>query len=321
MMHIGMGLVCGSKIKDLIKAGFEFIIFLADWHSWINNKFGGDIEKIRICGDYFKHCFTAIGIPRDKVRYLWASDLAGDSSYWEKVIRVAKSSSMSRLLRALPIMGRDMAATNLEAAAMLYPCMQVADIFHMDLDVACAGMDQRKAHMLARDSAPRLGFKRPICVHTPLLMGLSGPEKKMEGKFDEDPSIDLRIGSKMSKSIPQSSIFVHDDPATISSKIRGAYCPPKAPEDNPVMEIVRLIIMPELGRLDLERPGKYGGPVSFFEYSDLRKAYSAGDIHPLDLKNSVSAALSEILEPVRSYFESNPGPLKRMMDIEVEITR
>jgi tyrosyl-tRNA synthetase len=28
LMHVGMGLVCGSKIKDLVKAGFDFIIFL-----------------------------------------------------------------------------------------------------------------------------------------------------------------------------------------------------------------------------------------------------------------------------------------------------
>ncbi|HKM75180.1 MAG TPA: tyrosine--tRNA ligase, partial [Candidatus Bathyarchaeia archaeon] len=36
LMHIGMGLVCGKKIKDMIQAGFDFTIFLADWHSWIN---------------------------------------------------------------------------------------------------------------------------------------------------------------------------------------------------------------------------------------------------------------------------------------------
>jgi len=64
-------------------------------------------------------------------------------------------------------------------------------------------------------------------------------------------------------------------------------------------------------------PRKYGGPVSFYEYSDLRESYSAGEIHPLDLKNSVAAALSKILEPVRSYFESNPDPLRRMMDVEI----
>ncbi len=76
-MHIGQGLVCGDKIRDLVSAGFDFTIFLADWHSMINNKYGGDMAKIRTTGDYFKHCFTALGLKGDKVHYIWASELAG----------------------------------------------------------------------------------------------------------------------------------------------------------------------------------------------------------------------------------------------------
>ncbi len=138
-MHIGMGLVVGGKIKDMVSAGFEFIIFLADWHSWINNKLGGDMNNIRICGEYFKDCFTALGVSPEKVRYIWASELAGDREYWEKVIRVGKLSSLHRIWRALPIMGRSMENADVDTATMIYPCMQAADIFHMDLDVACRG--------------------------------------------------------------------------------------------------------------------------------------------------------------------------------------
>ncbi len=75
-MHIGMGLVCGRKIMDMVEAGFDYTIFLADWHSWINNKLGGVMENIHLCGEYFKQCFTAVGIEPKKVTYLWASDLA-----------------------------------------------------------------------------------------------------------------------------------------------------------------------------------------------------------------------------------------------------
>jgi len=76
MMHIGQGLVCASKIQDLIQSGFHFIVFLADWHSMINNKYGGDLEKIRTVGRYYKHCFTALGVPENKAEYIWASELA-----------------------------------------------------------------------------------------------------------------------------------------------------------------------------------------------------------------------------------------------------
>lgn len=192
LMHIGMGLVVGSKIGDMVEAGFDFTIFLADWHSWINNKLGGNMANIKTCGRYFIDCFTALGVPRERVRYLWASDLANERSYWEKVVRIAKSASLSRVQRALPIMGRSMRASDLEAASILYPCMQAADIFQMELDIACAGMDQRKAHMLARDVADKLGFGKPSCIHTPLLAGLQEPKTGVEREFDEDTDLDRK---------------------------------------------------------------------------------------------------------------------------------
>jgi len=71
MMHIGQGLVCGTKIQDLIRAGFDFTIFLADYHAMINNKYGGDLEKIQTTAEYFRPCFTALGVPEDKVSTCW----------------------------------------------------------------------------------------------------------------------------------------------------------------------------------------------------------------------------------------------------------
>lgn len=314
MMHIGMGLVTGSKIRDMVEAGFDFTIFLADWHSWINNKMGGDMERIRKVGEYFKHCFTAVGVPPDKVRYVWASELASDPRYWEIVVRVAKSSTLSRVRRALPIMGRSLTeAGDIEAAWMIYPCMQVADIFYMDLDVACGGIDQRKAHMLARDVADKLGFKKPICIHTPLLIGLEGA-KGGSGGFDEDARADAVIASKMSKSVPERCIFIHDEPEEIRRKVRRAYCPPRQAEGNPVMEIARLIVFPLKSSLTVRRPS--GGPRTYEGFSDLERDYLKGDVHPLDLKEAVAEALIEILEPVRRYFKGREKVIEEVRELE-----
>ena len=315
-MHIGMGLVCASKIKDMVKAGFEFIVFLADWHSWINNKLGGDMEKIRVCGEYIKQCFTALGVNPDSVQYLWASDITKDREYWEKVIRIAKSASLRRTWRALPIMGREMSMTDIETAWVYYPCMQAADIFHMNLDVACAGMDQRKAHMLARDVAEKLGWKKPACVHTHLLMGLQGPQT-VEKKFDENADLNIQISSKMSKSIPKSCIFVHDTPSEIKTKIKEAYCPPKQVGGNPVLELAKYVVFAERESLEIPRPDKYGGPESFESYEETEKAYIKGKLHPLDLKNGVAEGLVEVLNPLRQHFRKHPQLLEKMMEIEV----
>lgn len=317
IMHLGMGLVCGAKIRDMIDAKFNFIILLADWHAWINNKLGGDLNNIRTSGEYFKHCFTALGIDPAKVTYLWASDLVKDRSYWEKVIRIAKNTSLQRTWRTLPIMGREMSLTDLETAWIFYPCLQSADIFQMDLDVACAGMDQRKAHMLARDVAEKLGWKKPISIHTHLLMGLSGSGEKMEATFDENRAVNLEISAKMSKSIPASCIFIHDSPEDIRMKLQEAYCPPKTVEGNPVLEIAKYIVFWWSKTLSISRPAQYGGPIEFHSYTELEKAYMTGEVHPLDLKNGVAEALVAILKPVRDYFRKHPEPLEQMKRIEI----
>ncbi len=314
LMHLGLGLVCGSKIKDMVNAGFHFIIFLADWHSWINNKLDGKMENIRLCGQYFKECFTALGI--ENVEYLWAADLAKDLDYWEKVVRIGKNASAQRTWRALPIMGRELNLSDIETAWLFYPCMQATDIFHMSLDVACAGIDQRKAHMLARDVAEKLRWRKPSCVHTPLLMGLQGAEKSNR-QLDEDDVLNLQIVSKMSKSIPSTSIFVHDSPEDIKAKLRNAYCPPKKVTGNPVLEETRYAVLANTDELTITRPPKYGGTETFTKYAELERAYRDGKIHPLDLKNAVAEALIRILEPVRNHFKKHPEKLERMKKIEV----
>ena len=316
MMHVGMGLVCGKKIIDMVEAGFDFIIFLADWHSWINNKLGGKMENIRTCGEYLRQCFTALGVPT-KARYKWASDLASQREYWEKVIRVGKSVNVNRIWRALPIMGREMDQSDLEAASAFYPCMQVADIFQMELDVACAGMDQRKAHALARDVADKLGWRKPTSLHTHLLPGLAGMKRMDTTKFDENRELNAEIAGKMSKSVTESGVIVHDEPETIRRKLRAAYCPEKETENNPVIEIARYVIFPWKETFTIERPTKYGGPTTFASAEELERQYREGKVHPLDLKNSAAASLIEILQPVREEFRRNPELLRKMEELDI----
>jgi tyrosyl-tRNA synthetase len=312
MMHIGMGLLCGKKIMEMVEAGFDYTVFLADWHSWINNKLGGVMENIHLCGEYFKQCFTAIGIPREKVTYSWTSDLASKTEYWERVVRIAKSVNVSRVWRALPVLGRGIDSKDIEAAATLYPCMQAADIFELQLDVACAGMDQRKAHALARDVAEKLGWHKPTSLHTPILLGLVSGSRMDSTKYDENPELSSQIAFKMSKSIPESSIIIHDKPEAIRNKIHNAYCPPKDTQANPVLQIAQEILLPWMNSIEIDRPAKYGGPISFSHPDDLKGQYREGKIHPLDLKNAVSEHLIKILEPVREEFRKNPELLHKM---------
>ena len=47
--------------------------------------------------------------------------------------------------------------------------MQAVDIHSLEVDIAHAGMDQRKIHMLVREIFPKMKWKVPVAVHHKLL--------------------------------------------------------------------------------------------------------------------------------------------------------
>lgn len=291
--HIGW-IIVTSKVRDLLEADFEVIILLADWHAYLNDKFGGDLDKIQIAGEYIKDCFSAFGVETGKLKYIYASEMVNEKSYWEKVLRISKNSSLQRIKRALTIMGRKEDEADIDASKLIYPAMQVADIFHLDVDVAFGGMDQRKAHMLARDISTKLGWRKVIALHTPLLSGLQGGDR-ME-----------IIDTKMSKSNPEASILIHDSPEDIKRKIKKAYCPEKEIDNNPILEICKYILFKDDKILKISRPMKFGGDIELEDYNELQENFKSGKLHPLDLKNAVSEGLNTTLEPVRDYFIAHP---------------
>ena len=319
LAHLPFGVLRAIKLQDMLEAGCRFKLLLADWHAMINNKMGGDLERIKRVGEYFVEVWKAAGIDLSKVEVVWASDHASDSDYWRLVLTVARNVSIKRVLRALPIMGRREGEMQ-EAAQIIYPAMQVADIFYMNVDICQLGLDQRRANMLARELAPKLGYKKPVAVHHHMLMGLQGPVG--EGGFEEDERLDVEIASKMSKSLPETSIFVHDDLETIKRKVNKAYCPPKSVEDNPILDYTKHIIFRKLGRLKVERPEKYGGDVEYWSYEELERDYVEGRLHPADLKKAVAEALNQIIAPIREHFEKNPHARKLYEFVkQQEITR
>jgi tyrosyl-tRNA synthetase len=310
LAHLGTGLITAMKTVDMTNAGIKFILFLADWHAWINEKMSGNLELIRKSGEYLKEVWGSLGVDEKKVKYLWASELSNDLSYWEKVIRVTKSTTIARMTRCLTIMGRKEGEIQ-NVAQYIYPAMQASDILQMDLDIACAGMDQRKAQILAREISEKLSVKKPVCVHYHLLMGLIEPTTS---GFDKDLKTDLAISSKMSKSAPKANIFVHDTEEEIREKIKGAYCPAKLVENNPILEIAQYIVFRgEEKEFTIHRPEKFGGDTTFWRYEELKNKFREGDIHPLDLKNSISEKLIKILEPCRKHFKNKKDIIDELL--------
>lgn len=289
--HIATGILWTMKVKELAEAGVKVTVLLADLHSQINDKLDGDLDRIQKSGRMIERCMKAYGLPSN-VQFTWATDMVNDREYWATLIRVAKSSTLSRLKRSLPIMGRTEEDAEGDFSKFIYPLMQVTDIIYSGFDIALGGMDQRHAHMLQRDIAERIGVKKVVSVHGNLLESLKGT-----GRMDPF--------KKMSKSDADSAIFMTDSAADVERKISSAFCPVREVAGNPVIDILRYIILPysEEG-IEIIRPASKGGPIRFTDFNEFSRTYENGEIHPLDLKKAVSDSLNRLMEKGRSALNS-----------------
>jgi tyrosyl-tRNA synthetase len=191
-----------------------------------------------------------------------------------------------------------------------------ADIFYLKADICQLGMDQRKVNVLARELGEKLGFWKPIIVSHHMLMGLQQPST---GEMDaKERTIEL----KMSKSKPDTAIFMTDTEEEIIRKLGKAWCPEKEVKENPVMEYYRYIVFERFDKVEIKRPEKFGGNMTIDSYSMLEKEYSEGKIHPLDLKKTCATYINELVKPVREHFEKDPEAkrLKEQVD-SFEVTR
>jgi len=327
-IHLGTGLMCMSKVKDFMDAGVDCSIFLADWHTWINDKLGGDREIIKkVAVGYFKEGLKAslkcVGGNPDKLKFVLGSDLYhNNDDYWANVVDVSKNTSLGRMQRSITILGRS-EGESVDFAKLLYPPMQVADIFIQGINLVHSGLDQRKAQVIAREVATKLKISpllnkkkekiKPIAVHHHLILGLHKPNVWPVSK---ESMRELWSTMKMSKSIPDSAVFITDEPDEIRRKMNKSFCPEKEIGFNPVLDWTKSLIFREKKeKLEVKRDKKFGGNVTYSSYDNLEKDFEKGKLHPMDLKNAVSEKLIKMLEPARKHFEQ---PKIKKMKEEME---
>ena len=67
----------------------------------LNNKMGGDLNKIRTVGSYMIEIWKALGMNVDGVEFLWASEeieKRGDE-YWSLVMDISQKRNFKRIVR------------------------------------------------------------------------------------------------------------------------------------------------------------------------------------------------------------------------------
>jgi tyrosyl-tRNA synthetase len=327
-IHIGTGIMSALKIKKLQDAGVKCSLWLADYHTWLNNKLDGNIETIRkVARDYFGpvmlKCCEVVGCDVEAIDLLFAEDVykteRNGNTFWTYDMMTAKNLTLSRVLKSISVTGK-VAGNDVDFGTLRYAPLQVADAFFMQTHIAHAGMDQRKCHVLMREVAPKLDDTfalkmgavsvKPIAVHHALLLGLDKPVLSEETKIFE--------ASKMSKSNPNSCIFVHDSEEAIARKLKKAYCPmsqegqteeEKIEEQklNPFLDWSRKMIFPAGKVIEIKRKEEWGGDLLYSTYEELEADYLSGKLHPMDLKNGVADCLVNWFAPIREFVESNHG--------------
>ena len=297
LLHLGNFIISGFKINDFLKAGIRCQAYFADWHSFINNKFGGNWEKLLSATKYYEKAFKFFC---PGVKTVIGSELYhNNDEYWRNLLKFSKHMTLDRTLRCMTIMGRN-ENEKLDLSQYFYPPLQATDVHEIGADIPHGGMDQRKAHVLAREIFPKMGWPKPVAVHHHILMGIAEPVK-----LETKDKLEQVIASKMSKSKPWTAIFIHDTREQIKEKLRKAWCPEKKVEMNPILEMVKYVVFHEKEVFKIERLAKFGGSVEFQNCQELEKAYAQGNLHPQDLKNAVAEEISSIIEPLRRYFEED----------------
>ena len=306
--HLGW-VILSDTIRKLLDSNVNVIVLLADWHAWVNDKFGRDMEKISLAADYMTEVFRALlGNPPEgegpgQIRFIRASEVMDSGKYWERVLRCSKNMSLSRVRRTFSIMGRTEDSSDHDLSAFYYPALQAADIFELKIDIAFGGMDQRKAHMYMREVADRNGWIKATCIHTPMLSGLKGPGGRMDS-YDH----------KMSKSDPNNAVLLHDDHDLLKKKMKKAFLEVGNPS-SAIFEIVEHVILPRLGSVKVIPDPKYGVPSEYADLESFSSAVSEGAIHPLDAKMAVADGLAEVLSPISEHFSSRTELMSAMNSI------
>eukprot|EP00928_Gymnodinium_smaydae_P023456 TRINITY_DN19356_c0_g1_i1.p1 TRINITY_DN19356_c0_g1~~TRINITY_DN19356_c0_g1_i1.p1 ORF type:complete len:879 (+),score=155.44 TRINITY_DN19356_c0_g1_i1:139-2775(+) len=295
-MHIAQGIFKAINVNKCTEAGGTFKFWVADWFGLMNDKMGGDLEKIKDVGKYLIEVWKSTGMKMDNVKFIWCEQYLGElaARYWTQMLDISRTSNLTRIKKCGMIMGRDQDG-DLSSAQILYPIMQCTDIFALEADICQLGVDQRKVNMLARDYCDAIGRKiKPVILSHHMLYGLS------QGQ------------AKMSKSNPDSAVFMEDSEEDVRRKISKAYCP-KNPGEKDVLATSKCKIT-----IDKSMPPKITACSGFGENEPIAVGDSLlavndepiGEcIKGLDLANLVSKASAD--KPVILSVRAGAAPKER----------
>lgn len=275
-----------SKIADFLRAGCEVTILFADLHAYLDNQ-KAPWELLKHRTDYYeaviKEMLKSIGVSIEKLKFVRGTEYQLSREYSLDMYKLTTITTERNAKKAGAEVVKQTESPCL--SGMLYPLLQALDEEYLHVDAQFGGVDQRKIFTLAEKCLPALGYTKRVHLMNPMVPGLAG--------------------AKMSSSEKASKIDILDSAESIAAKLKDAFCPPGEVDKNGVLAFVKMVLFAVNDEgFTVRREEKYGGNVTFKTYQELEDQYVAKQIFPLDLKNSVTYALNQLLEPIRVAFST-----------------
>ncbi|EEA19658.1 Tyrosine--tRNA ligase cytoplasmic [Talaromyces marneffei ATCC 18224] len=278
------------KIAQLLAAGCEVVILLADVHAFLDSM-KAPLELVENRVKYYEKVIRAIleavGVSTEKLEFVLGSSYQRSSEYVMDVYRLAALTSEHDAKKAGAEIVKQSA--NAPLSGLLYPILQVLDEEYLKVDAELGGLDQRKLFVAATEWLPKLGYRKRAHLVTPMVAGLNG--------------------GKMSSSIEDSKIDLLDSPDAVAKKIRKSEAIPKVVEQNGIIAMIEYVLLPAAalaGKKEFRVERRDEEPLIYTDIQQIKDDYTKDILTPQLIKPAAADALIRLMAPINKAYEASP---------------
>jgi tryptophanyl-tRNA synthetase len=289
-LHLGhLGGSISNRVR--LQQQYDSFFLIADLHMLTTKNSPEDIAQIDKNAHDMVLDQIAAGIDPDRVTFYMQSGIPEIHEMYTLFQSLVTVSRLERL-PSLKDMARD-AGIEMPLALLGYPVLQAADILCVRGDLVPVGKDNIAHVEVTREIARRFNFLYGETLPVP--EGLVGDVPTLVGTDGQ---------AKMSKSL-NNTIFLSDQPAEVKKKVMSMYTDPN--------------------RISADVPGTVeGNPVFIYhdafnpdnaEVEDLKTRYRAGKVGDVEVKEKLTVAINNLLEPMherRARYEE-PGLIEEII--------
>ena len=290
------------KIRDLVMAGCEVTILIADLHAVLDN-LKSTFEQVEYRSQYYiaviKAMLISLNIDINKIKFIKGSEYQLSKEYTMDMYKAHTLITVNEAKHA----GAEVVKQNEhpKMAGLMYPTLQALDEQYLGVDIELSGLDQRKLFGHALNIMPKLGYKKRMYLMTNMISGL----RTLKQELKENQNIQDK---KMSSSNKDSKIDLLDSKNQLKIKINKAYCLPGDITDNCLIEMLENLVYPILNikglQFVIERKEEYGGNITYVNSEDIKNDFKTSKLHPMDLKQGMINNIDLILDPIRKTFDT-----------------